>query len=134
MLPFIYEGNLETSSGAFPGRVEFRMKGRQGARTLAQRSFNGGYQQMDKQKLHRELEQLHAELQQVNSPDSNDREILQKLAGDIQKILEQKEREGHHYGSLSEALREAIAQLEASHPRVTILMRQVIDQLAYMGI
>ncbi len=89
---------------------------------------------MDKQKLHRELEQLHAELQQVESPDRNDREMLQKLAGDIRKILEQKETETDNYGSLRERLREAIAQLEASHPRATLLMRQAIDQLAYMGI
>ena len=94
----------------------------------------GGYQRMDKQELHRKLEQLHAELQQVESPDSNDREVLQKLAGDIRKILEQKETETHNYRSLSERLREAIAQLEASHPKATLMMRQVIDQLAFMGI
>ena len=89
---------------------------------------------MDKQKLHRELEQLHAELRQLESPDSNDREMLEKLAGDIRNILEQEETETHNYRSLSERLREAIAQLEASHPKATLMMRQVIDQLAFMGI
>ena len=89
---------------------------------------------MDKQNLRRHLEQLHAELQQVESPNSNDREMLQKLAVDIRKILERKESQTHHYGGLSERMTEAIAQLEASHPKATLLMRQVIDQLAYMGV
>ncbi len=89
---------------------------------------------MDKQEFHRKLEQLHAELQDAAPPDSNDRETMQKLSEDIRKILEQEESETHHYQSLSERLKEAIAQVEASHPRVTLLMRQVIDQLAFMGI
>ncbi len=94
----------------------------------------GDYQQMDKQELHRQLEQLHAELQQVELPDSNERETLQKLAADIRKILEPKEDPTPHYGGLSERLREAIAQLEASHPKATMLMGQVLDQLAYLGV
>lgn len=89
---------------------------------------------MDKQKLRRQLEQLHAELQQVGSLDSVEREMLQKLAANIGKILERKEYQTQHYSGLSERLREAVAQLEASHPKATILMRQVLDQLAYMGI
>lgn len=90
--------------------------------------------QMDKNKLHRELEELHAELQQVESLDKNDRELFQRLAGDIRRLLEHTETEIHHYRSLSERLREGIAQLEASHPRTTLLMRQVIDQMSFMGI
>lgn len=30
--------------------------------------------------------------------------------------------------------KEAVTQLEASHPQVTLLMRQVIDQLGYSGL
>jgi hypothetical protein len=89
---------------------------------------------MDKQKLHLDLERLHAELAQVESPDSTERQMLEKLAGEIQKILGPEESKPEHYSSLSERLREAVAEVEASHPRVTLLMRQVIDQLAYMGI
>lgn len=89
---------------------------------------------MDEQALYRELKQLHAELQTVDTVDTTDREMLRKLETDIQRILGQKEIEPDHYRSLSERLREAVAQVEASHPRATMLMRQVIDQLAYMGI
>jgi hypothetical protein len=89
---------------------------------------------MDKQQLQGHLEQLHAELQQVESPDDAQQEILQSVARDVKEVLD---REGDHpqpYSGLSERLSEAVAQLEASHPRTTMLMRQVIDQLAYLGI
>lgn len=90
---------------------------------------------MDKQQLHKRLEELHAELQQVNSVDASERETLQKLTGDIQELLAQKESaSSHHYKSLAERLQEDIEKLEASHPQATMLMGQVVDLLAKIGI
>jgi ElaB/YqjD/DUF883 family membrane-anchored ribosome-binding protein len=90
---------------------------------------------MDKQALRGQLEELHAELQQLDSIDANERELLQGLARDVQEILTREaDRTEQHYSSLGERLREAVAQVEASNPRATLLMRQVIDQLSYMGI
>jgi septation ring formation regulator EzrA len=89
---------------------------------------------MDKQQIREQLEQLHVELQQGGSVDSQEREVLQSLASDIREILERAEDDTQTYGGLGERLKEAVAQLEASHPRTTLLMRQVIDQLAYLGI
>ncbi len=71
---------------------------------------------MDKQQLREQLEKLHAELQDVESLNDKDRALLQDLASDVRDVLN---REVEH---------------EASHPRLTLLMRQVIDQLAFMGI
>lgn len=89
---------------------------------------------MDKQQLHEQLQQLHAALQRVDSLDSKERETLKKVVSDIQDILARQEDQTEHYRGLSERLKDAVAQLEASHPEATLLMRQVIDQLAYMGI
>lgn len=89
---------------------------------------------MDKQELHENLERLHAELNRAESSDSNQREILQQVVTDIQKMLAQQEETTEQYGGLGERLKEAVAQLEASHPEATLRMRQVIDQLSYMGI
>ena len=89
---------------------------------------------MDKQTLREQLQELHAELRQVESLDVNEREMLQNLAGDIQEVLRREDDRTEHYSSLGARLREVVAQVEASHPRATILMRQVIDQLAYLGI
>lgn len=89
---------------------------------------------MDKQTLRGQLQELHTELQQVKSLDVNEREMLQNLARDIQEALNKEDDRTQHYNSLGNRLRETVAQVEASHPRVTMLMRQVIDQLAFMGI
>ena len=89
---------------------------------------------MDKQNLHEQLEQLHSELAQVENVDSTEAEMLKHLAGDIQEILEREENQARHYTGLGERLKEAVARLEASHPRATETMRQVIDQLAYLGV
>ncbi len=89
---------------------------------------------MDKQTLRGQLQELHSELQQVKSLDVNEREMLQNLARDIQEVLSKEDDRTQHYSSLGERLRETVAQVEASHPRATMLMRQVIDQLSYMGI
>jgi DNA repair exonuclease SbcCD ATPase subunit len=90
---------------------------------------------MDKQQLHKRLEELHAELQQVDSVAAGERDILQKLTGDIEALLAQREGvPAHHYKSLAERLRDDIEQLEASHPQAALLMGQVVDLLAMIGI
>jgi hypothetical protein len=90
---------------------------------------------MDKQQLHNTLEQLHRELQQIPSVDENERKILQQLMSDIEKLVEAGESDQHHvYDRLGEGLREGIELLEASHPGLTMLMGQIIDALAKMGV
>lgn len=88
---------------------------------------------MDKQQLHEKLQQLHAELDQVECSD-HQREILQKVASDIQVLLARQDEGAEHYRDLGERLKEAVAQLEAFHPEATLRIRQMIDQLAYLGI
>ncbi len=89
---------------------------------------------MDKQTLRGQLQELHAELQEIESLDVNERQMLQNLARDVQEVLRRDDDRTQPYSSLGAQLREAVAQVEASHPRATILMREVIDQLAFMGI
>jgi predicted glycosyltransferase len=89
---------------------------------------------MDKQQLHGHLEELHSELQQVETPDAKQQELIQSVARDVKQVLGKEDDSPQHYSGLSERLNEAMAQLEASHPQITLLMRQVIDQLAYLGI
>ena len=56
------------------------------------------------------------------------------MADEIQVLLKRDEIQRHHYTSLSERLNDVVAKLEASHPQITLLMRQTIDSLAYLGI
>ena len=89
---------------------------------------------MDKERLQTTLEQLHGELQQIESVDENERQILQKLMSDINKLVEAGDSDQQHVARLDEGLREGIERFEASHPRATMLMGQVVDALAKIGI
>lgn len=89
---------------------------------------------MDTEQLRAHLEQLHVELQQSGAVNDSDRELLENLARDVQEILDRGDTNTPAASGLGERLREAIAQLESSHPRITILMGEVIDQLAFLGI
>ena len=89
---------------------------------------------MNNEQLRAQLEQLHAELQQADAIDPHQREMLLARANDIEQLLKREEIKPHHYTGLGEVLSEDVAQLEASHPQITLLMRRVIDSLAYLGI
>ena len=89
---------------------------------------------MKNEELRTQLEKLHDQLHQADSLDLQQRELLQTLADEIQVLLKRDENQRHHYTSLSERLNDAVAELEASHPQITLLMRQAIDSLAYLGI
>lgn len=89
---------------------------------------------MKTEELRSQLEKLHDELHQSHALDLQQRELLQTLADEIQALLKRDEIQRHHYTSLSERLNDAVAELEASHPQITLLMRQTIDSLAYLGI
>lgn len=90
---------------------------------------------MDKTQLHNTLEQLHGELQQIECVDEADRRTLEKLMIDIEKLTRSRESSHEHgYEHLGEGLREGIERFEASHPRATMLMGQVVDALAKIGI
>ena len=89
---------------------------------------------MNNEEFRSQLEKLHNELHQTHALDMQQRELLQTLADEIQALLKRDEIQRHHYTSLSERLNDAVAELEASHPQITLLMRQTIDSLAYLGI
>jgi hypothetical protein len=89
---------------------------------------------MENETLRKQLADLHEELQQIDTVDGNERILLQQLATDLQELLDRDSEQQEHYQSLRERLNETIATVEASHPRATLLMRQVIDQLSFMGI
>ena len=90
---------------------------------------------MDKQEFREQLQRLHERLHRIGSADESDRVLLQQLSSDIQGLLDHKEDyERHHYDSLSTRLKESIEKLEASHPNLTLLMGQIADALAKIGI
>jgi hypothetical protein len=91
---------------------------------------------MDRQQLHKLLEQLHAELSQAETVGGDELELLKNLKSDVQVILERAEGETspQQYTSLGSDLREAIRQFEISHPNLTWAMGEVLEILSRAGV
>ena len=90
---------------------------------------------MEKQQLQDRLQELHGELQQIESVDEGQQQLLQALMSDIKKLTEKGEGADRDVPDrLGEGLKEGIELFEASHPRATMLMGQVVDALSKMGI
>lgn len=89
---------------------------------------------MDHKELRENLAKLHAELRQIDSVDQAEMEMLRRLEADIEEVLARDDNREQSYGGLGDQIGKVMAQLEASHPRTTLLMRRVIDSLAYLGV
>jgi hypothetical protein len=89
---------------------------------------------MKNEELRSQLENLHDELHKTHDLDLQQRELLRRLADEIQTLLKREQNRRHNYTSLSARLNDAVAELEASHPQITLLMRQTIDSLSYLGV
>ncbi len=90
---------------------------------------------MDPQQLRAMLEQLHAEIENAQSVDEGERELLEHLMADIRTVLARSGEEAPpQYQPLIQRLGEAVKQYEASHPTLTMLMGRVLDTLSNVGV
>lgn len=84
-------------------------------------------------KLRGTLAELEAELRDIDQLDEPTREMLAEAADEIAAILrrgERTERTGH----VESTLQGRLAEFEASHPQVAILLHRLIDGLGQLGI
>ena len=89
---------------------------------------------MNHQQLRSDLQKLHNELRTIESLDENEQQMLRQLDADIEQLLARDDDNLRPDADARERFSHAMAQVEASHPRVTLLMRQIVDSLAYLGI
>lgn len=89
---------------------------------------------IDHQKLRGDLGRLHAELRSIRSIDEEEQKLLRLLDSDIEELLARKDDDLRPNPDSRQRIREALAQVEASHPRLPLLIRQIVDSLAYLGI
>jgi len=87
---------------------------------------------IDHKKLRSDLQKLHGELRKIKSFDSEEQRMLRLLDADLEELLTGEDLEPNL--DTRRRLSESLARVEASHPRVTLLMRQMVDSLAYLGI
>ncbi len=83
---------------------------------------------MEKRPLVESLERLHAQLEQTETLDDQSRQLLEHLQADIRTVL--KKPSAASRASLRARLEDAVAQLEDSHPQLTITVQEVLDHLA----
>jgi len=83
---------------------------------------------MPDEQLRRSLAELRAELARLESDEAHVRARLDALIAGIETRLETPENHVHH-SSLVEDLRSSILQFEASHPRATAILNQVMAAL-----
>jgi len=89
-------------------------------------------------KLRATLADLHAQLDDMETPDPEAREQLRATLAEIQATLE-RHAAGQGPGaeeqeSLAQGLREAVDRFESSHPTLAGAVGSVIDALGRMGI
>jgi len=88
---------------------------------------------MDNKELDALLERLHQELEGDGTLDDEGRELLQKLAADIQARLGE-DTTGKPAQGLIGQLQEWINDLEISHPQLTEIISEIVNSLSNAGI
>ena len=86
---------------------------------------------MDPQQLKQTLKRLHTELESTGSADQELKALLGELDDDIHRLTEQAETEA---ASVGERLEAAAVSFEAEHPRVAMLLKELADSLAKLGL
>ncbi len=88
----------------------------------------------DHQQLRSDLRKLHAELRAVTTFGEEEQKLLRVLDSDIEELLARKDDTLRPHPDARQRISETLAQVEASHPRVSLLIAQIIDSVAYLGI
>ncbi|MCA1553608.1 MAG: DUF4404 family protein [Chloroflexi bacterium] len=85
--------------------------------------------------LHQHLRRLHGELEEVEASDETSRTHVANVRSSMEPFLDPDvATQPHHYHSLRERLGEAVNHFEDSHPRLTLTMGEVLDNLAAIGL
>lgn len=89
---------------------------------------------MDRERLRHDLQKLHGELRTIQSLEPTEEGLLRQIEADIEALISSDDHKLQPDPEARERLSLGLAQVEASHPRVMLLMRQMVDSLAYLGV
>ena len=89
---------------------------------------------MPDQKILSTLADLHKELEQTDSIDSELKSRLEQVDADIHGLLDSDKREAAHARSLMERLEEIGAEFAARHPHTESFFQELIGALGRLGI
>ncbi len=90
---------------------------------------------MDNKDLRKLLQQLHDEVENTQTVDEQDSELLRDLDGHIRTLLDRSEENPVQVQpAFVGRLEETFYRFEVSHPRLTTLVSKVLDSLSNAGI
>jgi hypothetical protein len=89
---------------------------------------------MPRDRLRQLVARLHEELNQTGELDAEARERLQQLGGDIERLISREEPPPEHRESAAEQVEEAAARFQAQHPRLAVVLEEIMDSLGKLGI
>ncbi len=89
---------------------------------------------MPEKRLPELVDKLHEELAGTDSLPERDRERLRALTDDIDALLGEDEAASRQRASAIRPLEEAAARFESEHPRLAMVLGEIVDTLAKLGI
>jgi hypothetical protein len=90
---------------------------------------------MEDPKLRQQLEKLHEEIRQTSSVDDKGKALLHDLEADIQALLARSQDESIKVEPATvQGLRASLVHFEVSHPSLTALISDLLDNLSNVGI
>ena len=91
---------------------------------------------MSGEQLQNHLKELHQLLQYECEPDSETRQLLERVTADISEVLNRQEGESSMPApeTLTERVRVALLEFESKHPQISGLVERIADGLAGLGI
>jgi hypothetical protein len=90
---------------------------------------------MDNKKSRKLLQQLHDEINHIQSVDEKSSDLLRDIDGDIRALLERSEEHPMQvHPSVVQRLENALSYYEVTHPKLTTLISKLLDTLSNAGI
>jgi hypothetical protein len=89
---------------------------------------------MADQNLRELLEKLHQELERIEATDESGREMLHHLEADIRALRKRSGEKVETDEPMLERLQDTIDHFEATHPRLTMMLSQMMTILSNAGI
>ncbi len=90
---------------------------------------------MDNKDTDKLLQQLHDEINTIQSVDDEGRKLLEDLDGDIRQLIKRTSEESLQvHPTLFRRLDEAIHYFEITHPELTELLARVMSDLSNAGV
>ena len=89
---------------------------------------------MTDQNLRELLEKLHHELERIESVDEKGNEVLRQLDADIRNLLKRSGAKVETDESMLERLQDSIDHFEATHPRLTRMLSEMMTILSNAGV